>query len=240
MHLKGVIAECGNFHCGSVETAFEMIKAAQDSGAAAVKFQAIEPEVAARHGTMPYAFYEKCALDVSEYIELWSYGTELGIPVFFSVFAGTQKQSLSSLRNLKPFKISGKQFNDLSPNDLAVLNNESTIVSIPQVADAVLEGKKACISNMQKLFVTPYLENNISWATLVKYRTMLGEVGLSDHSVGIDNCLHAIRNYGVKLIEKHFTLGNTVTFGEYTYRDCYHAATPSQFGTICRVFEDYL
>jgi sialic acid synthase SpsE len=237
--FAGIIAECGNNHLGNLKKAKEMINAAKESGVAAVKFQIIDPETAAHHGSMPLSFYKACALDDFEYMELFHYGIDVGILVFFSIFGRNLPQELNSF--IVPYKISGGQFLSWEPNSLAYWNSPMTVLSIPKVENAFLEERKDCISKMQLLYVSPYLEKP-NWGTLIRFRNFFGpdrEIGLSDHSVGIEECVTAIRDYDCKLIEKHFSLGEDIVWEGKLFRDSVHSCNPKQMETLVKIWEDH-
>ncbi len=56
-------------------------------------------------------------------------------------------------------------------------------------------------------------------------------VGYSDHTIGIEACVEAVRKYDACVIEKHFTFDHD--FGPL--RDHKHAATPEEMRELVRL-----
>ena len=220
--IKGLIAEIGNNHFGSLKKAKEMIKAAHEYGADYVKLQAIDPEIV--NGSMPREFYRHVALTYQEYLELKDYGDYIGTTVFFSCFGMFIVGRLH--------KISGSQYRTFEPVVLKVHNNEDTIISIPaDVSD--LETKSAAISKMSPMYVSQYLENDVDLSWIDKYSSILNkQVGYSDHTIGIETCTKAIRNNGARLIEKHFHLGSPIKWEGQLFRDSIHSCSPGELAKI--------
>ena len=79
-----IIAEIGNNHEGSPDTALELLYQAIESGVDAVKFQAGTAEGFARRPE-DIKLYEKFVLPVGNFYRLWEEGNKLGVPVFFSI-----------------------------------------------------------------------------------------------------------------------------------------------------------
>lgn len=235
--LTGVIAEIGNHHLGSVEMAKTMIKEAKASGADMVKMQAIEASVVAKTGSMPYSFYKECELSTEEYAECVRYGKTLGIQVFFSIF-GTKHKLLWKMFPDCYRKISGGQFLKMTPEDFDAKHGVKTIVSIPEKAEFD-KIKSFQIWSMQKMMVTPYLPKAVDWDYLDHLKSIFRRVGYSDHTPGIEACKTAIRDYGCRLVEKHFHLGTDIVWEGVRYRDCLHAATPKEFKELTDFFHTY-
>lgn len=238
--MRGVIAELGNHHLGDVEKAKEMIRIAKECGAHYAKMQVIDPLRVSKHGSMTLGFYEQCALTAEEYAECQEYGLELGIEVFFSVFA-----DIADFRDLDYhyYKISGSQFLAWTREMLMGWNHPKTIISIPQVDKLLLKFKAPAISRMTPMFVTPYMKDHselVNFATLVSHQNILNRpVGYSDHSLGIANCLVALNEYDAPLIEKHMNPFGPQSYDGRVYRDCYHAATPKHFEMLCKAYREY-
>lgn len=237
--MQGVIAEIGNHHCGDFEKAKKLIQYAQAAGAKYVKMQAIDPEIAAQYGSMTPGFYKMVAMSNADYERCIDYGRTIGIPVFFSIFGTKCARLLKKFPN-NYYKISGGQFRDWGSTALAQFNTSKTIVSLPEVKSISID-KAAAVKQMQKMFVSNYLDENPPLNNISVYKTIFGHrIGYSDHSPGIEVCKSAIRDYGSRLIEKHFHLGDLIEYEGKVYRDCHHAANPEQMHELCKFLESYI
>lgn len=227
--MKGIIAEIGNSHEGWISKAKELIVAAKESGCNYVKFQAIDPEKITT-GSMPSAFYHECSFTLDQYIELAEYAKRKDIIPFFSIFGEKYK----FLRSYNYYKISGHQYLYANPGFLKKYNFSSTLISVPENAPF-----SDLISEMNIMHVTPYNCTNPDLTQIKKLsRHYKKDIGLSDHSIGIDTCIRAIDSYNVKLIEKHFYLGGDIFFANKLYRDCTHSANPNEMKNLCDYFKE--
>jgi sialic acid synthase SpsE len=234
---SGLIAEIGNMHLGNMSAATKLIKTAKECGADYVKMQAIEPGEVIRYGygSMDWKFYAQCSFTITQYRELAIYGVSIDMPVFFSIFG----EAYIPLSYNSLYKISGAQFNLYSNNYLNKINNSSTIISIPHVADSVLDAKESSINNMTILFVSDHLEKRPPLENIQRYSQRFNRLaGYSDHSDGIDNCKKAFDRYGCVIIEKHFYLGDNIEYENSLYRDCAHSANPEQFSKLALYLKD--
>lgn len=216
-----LIAECGNNHEGSLDTALELLERAKESGADVVKFQAGNAEGFARKSE-DVERYRKYELGRGGYDLLVARGNELGIPVMFSVWS----PEFSYLRDLPLYKVAARQF--MNPctsgvNFRDLPNRDNVIVSIPLgVSDediASLRGLNCtflhCVSEY------PARHAFLERISFLGYR-LERDVGYSDHTIGIRACIDAVNICKAHVIEKHFTLAHD--FGPL--RDHQLSATP--------------
>lgn len=234
--LSGLVAEIGNHHFGDIEKAKELIRVAKECGASFVKMQAIDP-IEFIAGSMDGEFYSMCDLGLSGYLECVDYGDSIDVPVFFSVF-GTKYATLPESLGDRPYKISGSQFQTFTHEVLQfwnLQNQRPVIISVPKTDEIYLEDRRECVSNMNVMYVTPYLPGRVDFTTIERYVELFKKpIGYSDHSVGIGNCRVAISQYGCQLIEKHFNLYGVQAFGGKTYRDSLHAANAYQLERLAK------
>lgn len=234
--MRALIAEIGNMHLGDLDNAFELIAAAKDCGATHAKMQAIGPYKPSG-GSMPDGFYEMCSMTIDEYSECIDYGASIGIPVFFSIFDPVFEELFNRYPSMIR-KISASQGQDSTTSFLKKHNNFNTIISIPILFGTLFPA----MLNMRILCATPYNYKSDDISLIPFYSGMLKNfsrnIGLSDHSIGIENCKQAISDYDCKIIEKHFYLGNDIKFKGQLYRDCEHSANPKQFAELAKFFEE--
>lgn len=217
-----LIAECGNNHFGDFEKAKEMVMAASESGAFMVKFQAFEAKDIVG-GSMPKDFYEKCAFTLAQYKELIAYGRSKGVGVFYSVFSDSLKELTFAQRWRK---ISGKQtVKAIEAGDF--IDRPGTFVSFPKthlIAAATLR-------HAVPLYVCEYLTSDPELFRLhYLHDIMAGRpFGYSDHTVGNVACELAVKEYGCRVVEKHFTMEKNMSYRGQVFRDTIHGATPKEF-----------
>lgn len=220
-----LIAEIGNNHFGSMKKAKELIRAAKESGASMVKGQAIKS--GSFFGSMPPEFYDMIDLGFLNYAELIEYGKSLGIIVFFTSIGYDELYMVQKVNKLSA-GMSEKRWNYIEKYD-----KEFNIISVRNIP-SVVDIKKAMV-----FYATDYLidtgDIDIN-KKLNQTRLMCvggRDVGFSDHSYGIDNCLRAYE-YGAKAIEKHFTLEKDMTFKGKVFRDTVHGITPNEFEILAK------
>jgi len=215
-----VVAEVGNNHEGSVQSAFQMLEAAKNAGADLVKFQAGTAEYFARTPE-DEPIYQRYELGLPVYRRLIEHGKEIGIPVFFSIWGGDEFHELMGEYR----KVASRQ---CVPEYIKRWDSVNTFVSIPQwmsQADVLALG---IVESIPLHCVTEYPAKDPMLWRIERLREWLGpRVGYSDHTVGIEACIEAVR-LGACVIEKHFTLAHD--FGHL--RDHALSATPEELRTL--------
>jgi sialic acid synthase SpsE len=223
-----LIAEISNTHFGSIKKAKELIRAAHESGADLIKAQAFRAKDI-KSGSMPVSFYEECAMQLTEYLELIEYARSIGNDLFYSIFSNGF-QTLSMKQNWH--KIAGSQTREGKADEHSDVDN--MIISIPGDVDLKTLHK---FEKAEVLYVSPYQAKDPHLVHIDRISRWLGRsVGYSDHTVGIDWCVKAIELYNVNIIEKHFCLNNYETYGQHTYRDTIFGVRPKQFEKLALAF----
>ena len=223
-----IIAEIGNNHFGSIHLAKELIQAAKESGADAVKGQVFFANKLT--GSMGQDFYEQCATIFEHINDLIYYARSIDIDLFFSFFHGALEE-LESL--MKYRKISASQFRDYALKNKKIkdwdLDRSDTFISIPSDVQLPI------LHNAIPMHVTDYLTDtpNLSRIDLMRdfysgIRTEDVAIGYSDHTAGIENCFKAVKDHGASVIEKHFTLMHNLAWGGKVFRDTMHGADPGE------------
>jgi sialic acid synthase len=221
-----VIAEIGHNHQGDVEKAKQLIHAAKECGANAVKFQKRANRTLYTHEffRQPYdnefsfgrtygEHREALELSVAEYRELLAYAREQGITLFATAWDFESADLLAEL-GVPAFKIAsgdlrntplqrhvarfGKPiFLSTGGGDLAdVTRAVETIVSI---------NEDVCVMQCTAAYPAATEDLHLSVITTFRERFPQLVIGLSDHQSGISMALVAYM-LGARVIEKHFTL----------------------------------
>jgi N,N'-diacetyllegionaminate synthase len=219
-----LIAEIGNCHLGNKKTFKDMIRIAKECGATMVKSQAFLAKDI--NGSFPPEFYKMCQFTYEEYLEMIWWAKEIiGIDIFYSIFS----KKLDPMKyNQRWHKYADSQvkskLREIEKNDAMNL-----IVSVPEIS------VKPKLEHAYVMHVSNYLTN----APALENIRLLKEyydrpVGYSDHTVGIDWCEIAYKEYGACIIEKHFTLTRNIYYDNKQYRDAIHSATPDELCVLAK------
>lgn len=224
-----IIAEAGVNHNGSVDIAKELIKAAKDVGADAVKFQTFNTNsLVAKNADK--ADYQKKSTDKNEsqfemikqlelnednHKELMKYCHENDIQFISSPFDFESIELLNEL-GLEIFKIpSGEIINLPYLTKIGKLNKKvflSTGMSnLGEIEEAlntlIIAGtikENITVLHCNTEYPTPYKDVNLNAMCSIKDAFQV-KIGYSDHTEGIEIAIAAVA-LGAEIIEKHFTL----------------------------------
>lgn len=222
-----LIAEISNHHLGSVDKAKELILAAKNSGADAVKSQAFVAADMLKWGTMPLSFYEKCAMSLDEYRELIAFGRDNGIPVFFTVLS-PGLLALSSFQQYQKLHAGGWKAASLAT--IYRMDRENTFISMNAPREDVPEIHAAKI-----LYATPYQKDVCvaEYEALQKFYDGKA-IGVSHHGEECGFLLLMHQIYYLPYVEKHFYMGKQISEGSMVYRDCNHSYDPVRFEKLAK------
>lgn len=212
----------------------ELILAAKESGADAVKGQAFKAVDMLLNGVMDYTFYHKCQLNYEQHLELIQFGKKHRISVFFTLisagFAGM-------LYHQKYRKIHAKSFHRRS--SIADFNYSNHIISVNHYRNGLENLTKAKI-----MYATEYLKpiDIIRYADIHLRCNQMIDLGISHH-YEIDDLISFLQRttYKIPCVEKHFFLGDVIRDKNgQVYRDCLHSANPDQFKKLSKVYKERL
>ncbi|WP_028486241.1 N-acetylneuraminate synthase [Thiomicrorhabdus chilensis] len=228
-----IIAEAGVNHNGSLERAKRLVDAALAAGADAVKFQTFKTEKLVTQDAeqagyqventgvkeSQFDMLKRLELSEADHIELFDYCQQIGIEFMSTPFDDDSIDFLHQL-GMKRWKIPSGELLSIPYLRKIAAFNQTTILStgmgdLQEVGLAIetLEQAGLCKSNLTVLhantaYPTPYEDVNLrAMQTLANHFGV--SAGLSDHSLGIEVPIAAVA-LGATLIEKHFTLDNTL------------------------------
>ena len=223
------IAEVSANHLGSLNRAKEIIYAAANAGASAIKFQTYTADtmtldidspnfrVSNEHelwgGENLYNLYRKAFTPWEWHRELFELCRELGVKPFSSPFDPSAVEFLESL-NVPMYKIASLETGDLELIRMVANTGKPLIISTGatewnEIEDVVNTVQKTGNKDLTLLVCTssyPSMPVDAHLNRLSTLRDNFGvKVGVSDHTLGIGVSIAAIA-LGATIIEKHFTI----------------------------------
>lgn len=224
-----IIAEAGVNHNGSIQLAYQLINAAKDAGADAVKFQTFKADTLVskkadkaeyqKQSTNPsesqYEMIKKLELSVDDHKNLIDYCNKINIQFLSSPFDLDSIDLLNKL-GLEIFKIpSGEIINLPYLRKIGKLNKYvilstgmADLGEIENALDVLTENgtdkNKITVLHCNTEYPTPFEDVNLIAMLTIKNAFNV-KVGYSDHTKGIEVPIAAVA-LGAEVIEKHFTL----------------------------------
>jgi len=227
-HPPYIVAEMSANHNGSFERALQIIRAAHEAGADAVKLQTYTAETMTLDvdhprfrvkGSNPwdgehlFDLYRKAMTPWEWHERLFAYGRELGITIFSSPFDRSAVELLQSL-GAPAYKIASFELVDLDLIRCCAATGKPLIMStgmasLAEISEAVQAAREAHAQGLILLKCTsayPAPPEAINLRTIPHMAETFDVVaGLSDHTMGTGVSIAAIA-MGAAFIEKHFTL----------------------------------
>ena len=224
-----IIAEMSGNHNHSLDRALEIVTAAAQSGADAIKLQTytadtitldhdgpgfvIEDENSLWNGRRLHELYDEAHTPWDWHGPIMEYARKLGIDCFSSPFDATAVDFLESL-DVPAYKIASFESIDLplirkvaqTGKPMIISTGMASVVEIGEALRAASEfgNEQVCILKCTSTYPATPETTNIR--TIPNMRETFGcQVGLSDHTMGIGVAVAATA-LGAVLIEKHFTL----------------------------------
>jgi pseudaminic acid synthase len=224
-----IIAEMSGNHNQSLETALEIVTAAAEAGAHAIKLQTytadtmtldinngeffINDEKSLWMGSNLHDLYKQANTPWEWHRPIMARAAELGMICFSSPFDESAVDFLETL-NVPAYKIASFENVDLPLIRKVAATGKPLIISTgmatsAEIDDAVRTAREAGCKDLVLLKCTsayPATPANTNVLTIPHMRDLFGcEIGLSDHTMGIGAAVAAVA-HGASVIEKHFTL----------------------------------
>ena len=219
-------------HNHSLGRALEIVEAAAQTGAHALKLQTYTPDTMTLDlderefhisnpdslwaGTSLYRLYEEAHTPWEWHRSIFDRARELGLVVFSTPFDNTAVDFLESL-DVPCYKIASFENTDLPLIRRVAATGKPMIIStgmatVAELDETVSTAREAGCKDLVLLKCTstyPATADNTNILTIPHLRDMFGcEVGLSDHTMGIGVSVAAVV-LGATVIEKHFTLNRS-------------------------------
>lgn len=224
-----IIAEMSGNHNQSLERALEIVDAAADAGAHAIKLQTYTADTMTLdlaeneflvsdpnslwYERDIYELYNEAHTPWDWHAPIMEHAKKLGLTCFSSPFDETAVDFLETL-NVPAYKIASFECIDLPLIRRVASTGKPLIIStgmatISEIAEAVDIARSAGCKDLILLKCTstyPAKASNTNLRTIAHMRELFNcEVGLSDHTMGIGVATAAVA-FGATVIEKHFTL----------------------------------
>jgi len=212
-HPTFIIAEIGINHNGDISLAKEMISAAWESGADAVKIQTFITREFLHESHPSFKYDADAEISHEDEEEIWKYARERKIRLFSTP---EDLKSLAFIQKQKPslVKIAAMDFN------FSILIKKAAEMEVPIILSSGMSnqeevlravrwvkevGNQDCaVLHCVSCYPTPYGECNLNAIRTLK-NIFDGPVGFSDHTIGIHIALAAV-TMGANIIEKHFAM----------------------------------
>lgn len=248
-----IIAELSGEHRGNVKRGYEMIDAAVDAGADAVKIQCYTADTLTFRGDGdefkimegPWAgrtlhdLYSEAQTPRDMVAKLVAYGQERGVTIFSSVFSLEDVEFMVSL-GVPAIKIASFELTDLPLIQEASKTGLPMIISTgmgsnSEIKEAMqaytLHGKLENLGLLHCISSYPALPDQANLPALGPLSELMGGehvVGLSDHSLGVGVPAGAVA-FGAAIIEKHFCLDR-----RFAGPDAGFSMEPDEFGLLVK------
>ena len=225
-----IIAEIGINHNGNLDTAKEMILAAQETGADAVKFQKRTPELCVPKdqwnimretpwGYISYIDYrKKVEFGLEEYKAIDAFCRELGIDWFASVW---DEGAIDFMENFNPvcYKVGSASLTDIgmlkkirsTGRPIILSTGMSTLEQIETSVNAIGIDNLALMHSTSAYPCDP-LELNLRMIETLRNHYAC-PIGYSGHEVGLITTVVAV-SMGASMVERHFTLDRAMWGGD--------------------------
>ncbi|MEU4694418.1 pseudaminic acid synthase [Actinoplanes sp. NPDC023714] len=227
-----IVAEMSGNHNGSLDRALQLVDAAADAGADAIKIQTYTADtltVDVKHprfqlsqghelwgGEYLYDLYTRAHTPWDWHEPIFERAREKGIAAFSSPFDPTAVDLLEKL-DAPMYKIASSEITDLPLIRLAASTGKPIIIStgmanLKEITAAVDAAQSAGATDITVLsctasYPTPPEHTNLRRIPVLAEALRL-PIGLSDHTLGIGVPIAAVA-LGAVLIEKHVTLSRT-------------------------------
>jgi N-acetylneuraminate synthase/sialic acid synthase len=232
-----VIAEIGHNHQGDVEKAKQLIHAAKECGANAVKLQKRSNRTlyTRAYYEQPYdnefsfgptygAHREALELSADEYRELQAYAREQEISFFATAWDFESAELLAEL-DVPAFKIaSGDLLNTPLQRYVAgfgkpifLSTGGGTLADVDRAVETITAvNDRLCILQCTAAYPAATEDLNLRVITTMRERFPDFVIGLSDHQSGISMALVAYM-LGARVVEKHFTLDHALKGTDHAF-----------------------
>lgn len=236
-----IVAEIGNNHEGDPALAEDMIRAAANAGANAVKFQTIVPEeLVSADQTERLAQLRRFSLSRENFVRLAEAAQKAGVMFMSTAFDLDSLDFLDSLVPAHKIASGDNTFHPLLARAAATgkpillstgLADRETVLAARRTIESVwqTQGRAGELALLHCVTCYPTPPGDANLAAISGLKALCPTVGYSDHTLGVEAAVLAVAA-GARIIEKHFTLDK----GRTTFRDHQLSADPDELALLVR------
>lgn len=228
-HPPFVVAEMSANHNGDLQRALDIVRAAADAGAHAVKLQTYTADtmtvdvdhprfrISSGHDLWPdrhlYDLYREAHLPWEWHEQIFALGAELGIVVFSAPFDPTAVDLLEDLK-APAYKVASSEIVDLplvrrmadTGRPVIISTGMASLGEITAAVDAARQtgNQQVVVLRCTASYPAPLDASNLRGIPTLR-RALGTQVGLSDHTMGVGAAIASVA-FGATAIEKHLTL----------------------------------
>jgi N,N'-diacetyllegionaminate synthase len=222
-----VIAEAGVNHNGSVDLARQLVTAAKEAGADAVKFQTFRAEALVVRGARKadyqrrttdaeesqFDMLRRLELDAHAHADLMAYCRQVGIAFLSSPFDESSADMLDTM-GVQRFKLGSGELTNLpllghvarKGKPIILSTGMATLGEVETALAAVREHGGTDVTLLHCVTEYPCPSGQVNLRAMLTLRAAFDvPIGYSDHTDGINISIAAVA-IGARVIEKHFTL----------------------------------
>ena len=235
-----LIAEAGSNHNKSIETAKQLIEAAAESGADAVKWQLFLADELYKPGDQLYDIFKSIEFPVEWLPMIKDHSRKCGVAFIASPFDRKSVQSLLA-NGVEAFKIASSETVDLKLLGYIASAKLPTIIStgMCDLVD-VVEAVNVCnavnndqLAVLQCSSLYPMEPEHAHLRVLDTFKAVFRyPLGYSDHSLGLAVSVAAVAR-GAVIIEKHLTLDKKSNGPDHFY-----ALEPAELKTLRQMLNE--
>jgi len=213
-----IVAEIGQNFIGDMELAKHLIRLAYENGADLAKFQLYNHQ--RLYGGTDIADVE---LSKEDAFELFKFGEETGIEVFFSIFDLARFKWCEKM-GVRRYKIPSSQNQNMPLIEAVMETEKETMISARSWDEAGVTINRKLLYCIPDYPVSP---SSLKFSDI--NFTVLFD-GYSDHTIGLQACMVAI-SMGAKIIEKHFAIDH------HTGVDALWSMTPDELRQLRNFYD---
>lgn len=214
MNTCKIIAEIGINHNGDMDLAKKLILVAKQSGADYVKFQTYHTDSLVSKESPQYELLKNHELSKSQFKYLFEYADSLDI-VFISTPFDCDSVDILEYLQVPLYKIGSGDLNNYLLLNKVKQTNKPIILStgmsdLKDIQDSLDFLKDSDITLMHCTSAYPTPIDNINMSCLELLKQFNCKIGLSDHSVLIEEIAYMAIAFNISFIEKHLTLNKNM------------------------------
>ena len=223
-----IIAEIGFNHEGDINAAIEMIEAAAQSGANAVKFQTFKAFDIALPSSQHYDIIKNGEMSYEQHSELYLKAKDCGIDFISTPFSPWAVELLEKLE-VHAYKVASMDCTNKyllkhiakTQKPVFISTGMASLNEISDTLDYMDKHNSGQITLMHCISMYPAKAEHLNLDIIPFLKKLFNiSIGYSDHYPGTMACLAAAL-VGSEVIETHFTLDTTTKNGDH-----FHSADP--------------